>query len=159
MVSSTSRRPKCSIEAWVCRATKPLANGAVLLAVALLPGCASGLHHGIRPLRPLELATGPYDGTIAASETGSLMYEGGCLLFRVDGSQVPLLPIWPNGSIFNGTSVIFHEPGKASQSIIIEQQIVIDGRPIEWERLPGFVPFQNQCRAQPFLVSNVRPAD
>ena len=159
MVRSTSRRGKCSIEAPVARSVRPLAKGAVLAAIALLPGCASSLHHGIRPLRPLELATGPYDGVITASQTGSLMYEGGCLLFRVDGSQAPILPIWPNGSIFNGTSVIFHEPGKASQSIIIEQEIVIDGRPIGWDQLPGYVPFQNQCRAQPFLVSKVRPAD
>jgi hypothetical protein len=134
--------------------------GAVALAAVLLvAGCASNLHHGIRPLRPLELATGPYDGAIAASLTGSLMYEGGCLLFRPDGGQAALLPIWPNGSVFNGTSVIFHDPGKASQPIIIEQEVVIEGRSIGWAQLPGYEPFESQCRVEPFLVSKVRPAD
>ena len=141
------------------RGRRGFIGAAALAAFALLPGCASNLRHGIRPLRPLELATGPYDGTITASPTGSLMYEGGCLLFRVDGSPVPLLPIWPDGSLFNGTSVIFHEPGKAGQPIILEQEVVIEGRPISWDRLAGYEPFERQCRAEPFLVSKVRPAD
>lgn len=159
MVSSTTGRGSRSIETPPRGRAKPLAKGAVLLAAFLLAGCASSLHHGIRPLRPLELATGPYDGIISQFVTGSLMYEGGCLLLRVQGSTAPLLPIWPNGSIFNGTSVIFHEPGKASQPIIVEQQVVLEGRTIGWDRLGGYVPFQNQCRAEPFLVSKVRPAD
>jgi hypothetical protein len=141
------------------RGGKGFIGAAALAGFALVSGCASNLHHGIRPLRPLELATGPYDGTIAATPTGSLMYEGGCLLFRVDGSRVPLLPIWPNGSLFNGTSVIFHEPGKAGQPIILEQEVVIEGRPIGWNQLRGYEPFEWQCRAEPFLVSKVRPAD
>ena len=132
---------------------------AALISVLLLAGCVSGVHHGIRPLRPLELATGPYDPTITASLTGSLMYEGGCLLFRPEANRPPVLPVWPDGSVFNGTSVIFHEPGKASQPILVEQQMVIEGRPLGWNELPGYAPFQNQCRAAPFLVSKVHPAD
>jgi hypothetical protein len=147
MVPSTWRRGKRSISA------------AILPPLMLVAGCASQYHHGTRPLRPLELATSGYDGTITASLTGSLMYEGGCLMFRADDSPVPLLPIWPNGSVFNGTSVIFHEPGKASQPIIIEQQIVIQGRPLIWAQLPGYEPFHSQCPAEPFVVSKVRPAD
>lgn len=142
---------------WLGR--KGFIGAAGLAALALTPGCASNLHRGIRPLRPLELATGPYDGIITASPTGSLMYEGGCLLLRVDGSRAPLLPIWPDGSLFNGTSVIFHEPGKASQPIILEQEVVVQGRPIAWNQLSGYAPFERQCRAEPFLVSKVRPAD
>ena len=147
MSPSTWRRGKGSIAA------------VALPLLMLVPGCASNLHHGVRPLRPLELATGPYDGVIAASLTGSLMYEGGCLMFRPDGSAAPLLPIWPNGSVFNGTSVIFHEPGKAGQPIIIEQEVVVEGRPLGWGQLAGYEPFESQCRAEPFLVSKVRPAD
>lgn len=131
---------------------------ALAVAFAVATGCATGLHHGIRPLRPLELATAPYEGRVTASFTGSLMYEGGCLLLRVDrGGYV--LPVWPDGSIFNGTSVIFHQPGKASQPIMIEQQVLIDGRMTPWNELPGYVPFEHQCGAEPFLVSAVRPAD
>jgi hypothetical protein len=55
--------------------------------------------------------------------------------------------------------VIFHEPGKASQPIMVEQQVQIGGRPIAWDRLPGYGPFEHYCRAVPFLVSKVRPAD
>jgi len=149
MILSTWRPGKRSI-----RPRLPL-----LLALPLLAGCASGLHHGIRPLRPLELATAPYEGTVAASLNGSLTYERGCLLFRIDGPTRYVLPIWPEGSIFNGTAVIFHQPGKASQPIMVEQQIEIGGRAIPWPQLPGYTPFQHQCSAEPFLVSTVGPAD
>lgn len=159
MSVSTSGRPNRSVNRASSRSRRLVGSGAAVLALSITAGCASSLHHSIRPLRPLELATGPYDGIITQSATGSLMYEGGCLLFRLQGSPAALLPIWPDGSIFNGTSVIFHEPGKASQPIIIEQQLVIEGRAIPWERLAGYVPFENQCRAEPFLVSKIRPAD
>lgn len=130
----------------------------LLLAVPLLAGCATSLHHGIRPLRPLELATAPYEGTVTLKLDGSLMYERGCLLMRAEPSGY-VLPIWPDGSIFNGTSVIFHQPGKASQPVMVEQQVQLGGRPLPWNQLPGYAPFEHQCNAQPFLVSSVRPAD
>lgn len=136
------------------------ARRALLAAASLmLAGCVAGEHRGIRPLRPLELATAPYVATVTTSMTGSLMYEGGCLLFRPEGNQPTLLPVWPYGTIFNGTSVIFHDPGKAAQPVLIEQEITIEGRPLGWNELPGYAPFQNQCRAAPFMVSKVHPAD
>lgn len=131
----------------------------IVAGLLALAGCAESGHHGPRPLRPLELATSSYQSAVNSSLTGSLMYEGGCLLFRDQTSGTSLLPIWPDGSIFNGTSVIFHEPGKASQPILIEQQILLQGRILPWSELPGYLPFQTQCRAEPFLVSKVRPAD
>lgn len=131
------------------------------LALLFLQGCVPNGHDSIRPLRPLELATAPYQKSVASALTGSLMYEGGCLLFRQDGAQAPLLPVWPSGSIFNGTSVIFHEPGKTEQPILIAQQFVMEGRTLPWAALSmsAYAPFEHQCRAQPFLVSEVRPAD
>ena len=135
-------------------------RGAIVAgALTMLCGCAANQHRGIRPLRPLELATGPYVATVTASVTGSLMYEGGCLLFRPADNQATLLPVWPYGSVFNGTSVIFHEPGKASQPVLVEQQITIEGRILGWDELPGYAPFENQCRAAPFMVAKVHPAD
>jgi hypothetical protein len=126
----------------------------------LLPACVMNGHGGVRPLRPLELATAPYVGTVTASVTGSLMYEGRCLLFREERTGARLLPVWPTGSVFNGTSVIFHEPGKAEQPILVSQQFVMEGRPLPWTELPGaYAPFEHQCATQPFIVSEVRPAD
>lgn len=139
----------------ICRHIR---SAALMLASAAIAGCASGLHHGIRPLRPLELATSPYDGNVAAALNGSLMYEGGCLLLRAEPSGY-VLPIWPDGSIFNGTSVIFHQPGKANQPIMVAQQVEIEGRALAWNQLPGYEPFAYHCPAEPFLVSKVRPAD
>jgi hypothetical protein len=132
-----------------------------LLAFLAIGGCVSNGHNGIRPLRPLELATAPYNGAVASVRTGSLMYEGGCLLFREDRFDARLLPIWPTGSIFNGTSVIFHEPGKADQPILIAQQFVMEGRALSWDELRGiaYAPFEHQCGGQPFMVARVRPAD
>ena len=135
-----------------------LTGTTAVLAASSLGGCATGLHHGVRPLRPLELATAPYDGTVTQSLDGSLTYERGCLLLRADPSGY-VLPIWPVGSIFNGTAVTFHAPGKASQPIMIEQQVRLDGRPLAWNQLPSYAPFEYNCPAEPFLVSGVRPAD
>ena len=137
---------------------RAMSGAAVVVAFAAIGGCASSLRHGIRPLHPLEVATSPYDGTLATTLDGSLMYEGGCLLLRAEPSGY-VLPVWPDGSIFNGTSVIFHQPGKANQPIMVAQQIELQGRTVAWNQLPGFEPFAYHCPAQPFLVSKVRPAD
>jgi hypothetical protein len=133
-------------------------NAAVLFAL-LLGGCVSS--HAIRPLRPLELATAPYLDRIVEAHTGSLMYEDGCLLFRDDTSPRRLLPVWPDGSVFNGTSVIFHQPAKADQRIVIGEEFVMGGQSVDWPALPstGYIPFRRQCGGQPFFVSGVRPAD
>jgi hypothetical protein len=134
-----------------------------LIALALLQSsCATNSRHGIRPLRPLELATAPYQETVTASLTGTMMYESGCLLFRDDDmTKAVLLPMWPTGSIFNGTSVIFHRPGKADQPLFVGEEFVMEGRPVQWPALAAsdYTPFAHQCAAQPFLVSRVRPAN
>src|SRR5438270_12864667 len=115
---------------------------------------------GVRPLRPLELATAPYSEVVTSVHSGTLLYEGGCLLFRDEGSRTRLMPVWPTGSIFNGEAVTFHQPGKADQAIVIAQEFVMSGHPVLWNELPGdYRPFHQQCGAEPFLVSRVRPAN
>src|SRR5205823_647506 len=121
---------------------KVMRNGGIV--VLLLSGCAS--HTGVRPLRPLELATAPYQETVTATLTGSLMYEDGCLWFRDDPSKERLLPVWPTGSIFNGTAVIFHQPSKADQPILVGEEFVMEGQLQLWSALPapGHAPFERQ---------------
>lgn len=125
----------------------------------LLVACAH--HNSVRPLRPQELAVSPYDGIISARAEGSLAFEDGCLLFREDGTNARLFPIWPVGTIFNGTSVIFHEPAKAEQPVLLAQQFLMQGRTVDWSRLDPrtYAPFEHQCGGQPFLVSGVTPAN
>ena len=131
----------------------------VMIAV-LLGGCAT---HGnnVRPLRPLEIPIAPYQQIAATALTGSLMYEGGCLLFRDENSGALLLPIWPAGSTFNGTAVLFHQPGKADQRLMVAEEFHMDGQQVEWSGLtdPAYEPFQRTCAYQPFFVSRLRPAD
>jgi hypothetical protein len=125
-----------------------------------LAGCVS--HAGIRPLRPLEIATAPYRGLATEARAGSLMYEGGCLLFRDDRSGAIVMPVWPSGSIFNGTALVFHEPGKTDQRIMVAEEFLMSGLPEQWAALGGPVygPIQHQCGAYaPFFVSSVRPAN
>lgn len=133
-------------------------NKAYLLPALLLAGCASD---GIEPLQPLEIPTAPYSGTVSASLTGSLMYEGGCLLFRDDDNRIHLLPVWPNGSTFDGTSVIFHEPGRSEQRILVSEEILLEGRPLQWSDLPGtrIALHRQKCDRSPFMVLGVRPAN
>lgn len=132
-----------------------------LLALLAVPACTASSNNGIRPLRPLELATTPYLQGTRSALTGSLSYENNCLLFREQGSGRLFFPIWPRGSIFNGTSVIFHEPGKADQPILVAQQFVMEGQRTTWTglRAGDFAPFERQCGSAPFIVSQVRPAD
>ncbi len=125
-----------------------------------LAGCVS--HPGIRPLRPLEIATAPYQQVATTALTGTLMYEGECLLFRDEGTGVLVMPVWPYGSSFNGTAVLFHEPGKSDQWVAIAQELLVKGQPIRWTTLSGapYQPVHRQCGAYPpFFVSSVRPAD
>jgi len=131
-----------------------------ILAIAVpLSACVS--HGGVHPLRPHDLATGPYQSVATAAFTGSLMYEGGCLLFRDEDSKVQLLPVWPFGSEFNGSLVTFHRPGKAEQRIVVGEEFQMEGQPIAWSGLaqPVTAQFQPQCPSQPFAVSKVRPAN
>ena len=131
---------------------------AILTTSLLLAGCAST---GVHPLRPLEIPTAPYTGITTAALTGSLMYEGGCLTFRDDDFRHRLVPVWPDGTVFNGTSVIFHEPGRADQRLVIGEEILLEGQPLQWGRVPGprTALHQQQCGGEPFAVLGVRPAN
>lgn len=138
---------------------KRILGALVLPAFAATAGCVA--QHNVRPLRPLELATAPYLDRASEARVGSLMYEGGCLLFREDGSAAHFLPVWPSGTVFNGTSVIFHQPAKVEQRVVIGEEFVLEGQRAPWQALPprAFEPFRHQCGAQPFYVSRLRPAD
>jgi hypothetical protein len=124
----------------------------------LLAGCVS---NGVQPLRPLEIATAPYSPIITASPTGTLAYEHGCLSFYDDARTQILAPIWPEGTIFNGTSLVFHKPGRADQPIVLNEEFVLSGRPLTWPTVPGprASLFQRQCGGTPFAVADVRPAN
>ena len=133
---------------------------AAVVAMVALGGCVA--QRGVRPLRPLEIATAPYQEVKSAALTGTLMYEGGCLLFRDEQSRMLFMLVWPAGTSFNGSAVTFHLPGKANQVLAIAQELVIGGQPIVWGTLgtPFYQPLQHQCGAYPpFFVSSARPAD
>lgn len=131
----------------------------VVLVPLLMAGCVET--HGIRPLRPLELATAPYRQVVREVRVGSLMYEGGCLMFSDAAKRSWLLPVWPDGSIFNGNLVIFHQPAKDEQRVAVGEEFVMEGEASSWREFPQqrYAPFWQQCRVQPFMVSRVRPAD
>lgn len=132
-----------------------------LLALLLLAGCVNN-HPAVRPLRPLEIATAPYQPLATKTVSGSLMYEGGCLLFRDEETGSLLMPVLPAGSSFNGNALLFHLPGKADQWLAVAQELLITGQPMEWQALgdPAYEPIHRQCGAYaPFFVSNVRPAN
>jgi len=128
------------------------------LPALLLCGCAS---NGVETLKPLEIMTGPYTSVVTAIPTGSLSYEHGCVLFSSDDGRLILAPMWPEGTVFNGTSVIFHKPGRAEQPIVISQEVALAGQPLTWPAVPGpRAPlFERQCGGVPFAVAEVRPAN
>ena len=132
-----------------------------LVAIVMLAGCVSN-HLAVRPLRPLEIATAPYQPLATTALSGSFMYEGGCLLFRDDESESLLMPVLPSGSSFNGNALLFHLPGKADQWLAVSQEVLIYGQPIQRQALiaPTYAPIEQQCGAYaPFFVNHVRPAN
>jgi len=134
----------------------------LMLAALAFPGaCVSSTNGGVHPLRPLEIATAPYQPTVTAALAGSLMYEGNCLLFRDEATKAYLMPVWSVGSSFNGTAVLVHQPGKTDQRIMIAEEFLMEGQPLQWSALGGaaYAPFLQQCGVQPFFVSSVRPAN
>jgi len=133
---------------------------AALIAILMLGGCFG--RSGIRPLRPLEIPTAPYQEMTTTALTGSLMYEGRCLLFRDEQSRLVVMPVWPAGSSFNGTAVLYHLPGKNDQWIAVSQEVLLYGQPLQWQSLDGqlYRPFEGQCGIYPpFFVTGLRPAD
>ncbi len=132
-----------------------------LFIMVLLGGCMNN-HPAVRPLRPLEIPTAPYQPVAATTLRGSLMYEGGCLLFRDEETGSLVMPVWPAGSSFNGTGLLYHLPGKSDQWLVMTQEALIYGRPVEWQSLEirAYAVFRHQCGAyHPFFVTALRPAD
>ena len=129
-----------------------------LIGLLLLEGCAST---GVRPLRPNELATAPYHEQGAESFVGSLMYEGGCLLFEDEAKTTRLLPVWPDGSTFEESLITFHHPGRAEQRVMVGEEISITGEVMDWPSVQDahLAPFQNQCASKPFFVTAMTPAN
>jgi hypothetical protein len=136
----------------------PQMRRVALILVILLQACASD---EVRPLRPDEIATASYHAAGAESLVGSLMYEGGCLMFVTEDGTRQLLPVWPTGSRLEESLVTFHQPAKADQRLTVGEEIKIDGAAGEWAQLDQrqFASFQHQCPAQPFFVSGVTPAN
>jgi hypothetical protein len=133
---------------------------AALLTTLALAGCLE--QPGIRPLRPLEIATAPYQPVATVALPGSLMYEGGCLIFRDEQSGTLMTPVLPAGSSFNGTALLFHLPGKADQWVAINQEVLLYGQPRDWAALPemAYQAVEHQCGAfPPFFVTGARPAN
>lgn len=129
-----------------------------LLILLALAACASQ-PAAMRPLRPLAIATMPFKWTSTTAATGSLLYEGGCLLFRDEENARLFIPVWPSGTRFNGEAVTMHTPGKIDQPIQIAQEIVVFGQLLAPPLPPELAPFEHQCGAPPMAVVAVKPAD
>jgi hypothetical protein len=159
--AESPERLHCASVIFRKRVVEKVMRKAVLLAMLALGGCMSE-HPAIRPLRPLEIATARYQPLATTTLTGTMMYEGGCLLFRDEPSGSIVMPVLPAGSTFNGTAVSYHLPGKSDQWVAIAQEMLLYGEPLKWSTLTSaaYVPFNHQCGAYPpFFVSAVRPAD
>lgn len=128
-----------------------------LVVLFFLQACAT---QGVRPLRPGEIATAPYRFGQTRPVLGTLMYEGGCLLFRTDGDSI-LLPVWPTGTRFEESLITFHEPGRADQRVAVGEEIRLDTLPLKWASLDraGFERFRHQCGAEPLFVAHLAPAN
>ena len=101
----------------------------------------------------------PYQWNSTTAATGSLLYEGGCLLFHDEDGNRLFLPVWPSGSSFNGEAVTMHTPGKIDQPVQVAQEILVSGQPLAPPLPVNLAPFEHQCGAPPMAVVAVKPAD
>lgn len=131
---------------------------AVAVAAFILSSCAA-TPPAFRPLRPLAIATMPYEWGSTTAMTGSLLYEGGCLLFHDEAAGRLYLPVWPMGSGFNGEAVEMHTPGKIDQPLQVAQQITVSVRPLAAPYPSSLAQFEHQCDEPPIAITAVRPAD
>jgi hypothetical protein len=131
---------------------------AAVLALLALASCST-VRPAFRPLRPLAIATMPYQWTATTAMTGTLLYEGGCLLFHDEAGGALYVPVWPYGTVFNGEAVVMHVPGKVDEPVQIAQELVLYGRPLAPPLAPSIAPFERQCDEPPVGVVGVRPAD
>lgn len=91
--------------------------------------------------------------------TGTLLYEGGCLLFHDESGQRLYLPVWPMGSSFNGEAVGMHTPGKIDQPVQIAEEVTVSGTPLASPFPASLGQFEHQCDEPPLAIAAVRPAD
>lgn len=129
-----------------------------VLALGLLAGCAAP-NPAFAPLAPDSIPTLPYDPQVSAVLNGSLMYERGCLLFHDDGSGRLFLPVWPDGSSFNGAAVSLHLPSKADQPIVISEEVSLSVNAMNGPLPEQLARFEHQCPEQPLTVAAATPAD
>jgi hypothetical protein len=59
------------------------------------------------------------------------------------------------------SALILDLPGKPEQRLAVAEEFVMGGQQLPWTTLgeTSYQPFEQQCRAQPFLVNSIRPAD
>jgi hypothetical protein len=131
---------------------------AMLIGLMALQACATP---EVRLLHHDEVATAPYHYLGKEQMVGSLMYEGGCLLFTDHDHTKQVLPIWPDGTQFEETLLTFHQPGRADQRVIVGEEIRLDGDDGDWSQLDPerYAPFSHQCGSKPFFVTDVTPAN
>lgn len=131
---------------------------AILIGLITLQACATP---EVRLLHEDEVATAPYHYHGKEQMVGSLMHEGGCLLFTSHDHSRQVLPIWPDGTDFQEILLTFHQPGRADQRVIVGEEIRLDGETGDWAQLDPqrYAPFSHQCGSQPFFVSDVTPAN
>src|SRR3569623_1142090 len=111
------------------------------LTILALGACAT-TPPAFRPLRPLAIATMPYQWTSTTTATGTLLYEGGCLLFHDEDGGRLFLPVWPSGSSCNVEAVTMHTPGKIDQPVQIAEEITVSGQPLPPSFAPSLAPFE-----------------
>jgi hypothetical protein len=158
--AGSQERLHCASVIFSGRAAESKMRKAAMIALVALSGCLA--HPGMRPLRPLEIATAPYQDVTTAALTGTLMYEGGCLLFRDEQSRVIFMPVWPADHNFLRDRQQLVRLSRQVKGHRAAVEAGPGGQPIAWGTLgtPTYQPLQHQCGAyRPFFVSFARPAD
>lgn len=136
----------------------------VISAFVAVAICGCAIRPEAIPAR-VSLPTSPYGDIITTRAKGTLISKGSCLLLSAEraGRRFELLLIWPPGSRFNGVAVVPAIPKRAARAFSVGAEIEVGGNSPQWEQLPPYypqlLPWRDRCRARPFFVTTIRPAD
>jgi hypothetical protein len=95
---------------------------------------------------------------VVSEFSGRLALERDCLVLRIPQRSQTFLPIWPEGSRFDGRKVTLAIPGRAPILLPLTRDVRIGGSGRPWHEVPatlGLSEIASRCPFTPFFVVEV----
>lgn len=121
----------------------------------------AGCQHVPRPSSvtgSVDLPVYPRSPVVTVTVRGMLTSSNGCLFLRNASNQKLDLLIWPEGSRFDGRTVVLHISGRPERAFTLGQMVTVEGSLQDWQNVSdamGLGNFRSRCSTTPFFITNV----